>query len=677
MTFGSFRRKSGLAPLSRRTVAALTAGMLCCPLPAHADENAPGLDLDLEDLLRVKVIRTPKFSVNAETTPSSVTVLSREEIRAFGWRTLGNALRTLNGYTGSGDHTYDFIGVRGISVPGDYRSRLQVLIDGIPVNENIYGSVTYEDAFPLDLGLVDRIEVVRGPSASVYGGDSSLGVVNVVTRSGSAISGTELAFGVGSGRAGDARASWGGVTAGGADLVLSYSGSGARGHRVAFPELAAAGIDPTADGVQGGRADKVFGRLKLGGWRATLIHAERDRHVPTGSYATEFNEGRHRETDTFTLAEVANDLELDRRNSLHTRIYGGRYSYAGDFPYLYPPYVVNRDRAIGEWLGFESRIHSTAWAGHRWIAGLEYKDNLRQSQRNDDEGFGCFGIGPAPCLDDRRKTRQFSLYAQDEMAVGDATRVTLGLRHDRMTDMPGHWSPRLGLVHQSDGAGIFKLLYASAFSDPTVYQRFYVIPGFPVGNSALTPEGVRSLDLTWEGRIGPRTRLTSSLYAFRVRDMLGLDQATGTTANLPPAVSRGLELELQHRWTDGAFLRAGYTFQSARIERTRIENVARHSLKANLSFPVAGNAWLAGIEAEALSRRPTALPGGWVPGHLLANANLVHRPAGARWEASLGIYNLTNRRYEDPVSLDTTLGGPRDRMIQLGRTVRLGLTARF
>ncbi|HMX16738.1 MAG TPA: TonB-dependent receptor [Rhodocyclaceae bacterium] len=677
MTFGSDRRQSRHAPLSRRLRAGLGAGVLCCALYGLAGDDAPGLDLDLEELLRVRVIRTPKFSVNAETTPSSVSVLTREEIRAYGWQTLADALRTLNGYTVSSDHTYSFVGVRGISVPGDYRSRLQVLIDGIPVNENIYGSVNFENSFPLDMGLVDRIEVVRGPSASVYGGDSSLGVVNVVTRGADSLKGTEVALGLGSGRAADARVSWGGATAGGADLVLSYSGSGARGHRVNFPELASAGIDTTASGVEGDRADKFFGRMKLGGWRATLVHSERDRHVPTGSYATEFNEGRHRETDSFTLAEVANDLEFDRRNSLHTRLYGGRYAYTGDFPYLYPPYVVNRDRAVGEWLGFESRILSTAWADHRWIAGVEYKDNLRQYQRNDDEGFGCFGVGPTPCLDDRRKSRQFSVYAQDEMAVADATRLTLGLRHDHMTDMPGHWSPRLGLVHQSENAGIFKLLYASAFSDPTVYQRYYTTPGFPVGNLVLTPESVRSLDLTWEGRLGPRTKAMSSLYFFRVRDMLGVDQGTGTTINLPPTVSRGLEFELQHRWASGVALRAGYTFQSVHMERTRVENIARHALKGNLTIPLAGNAWLAALEGEALSRRPTALPGGWVAGHVLADANLIHRPAGARWEANLGIHNLTNRRYQDPVALDATLGGPRDRMNQLGRTVRLGLTAHF
>ena len=102
----------------------------------HGETLAPE-DMSLEDLLKVQVISTPKFALNAEFTPSAVSVLTRQEIRAYGWRTIADALRTLNGYTVTNDHTYNYVGARGVSAPGDYRSRLQVLIDGIPINENV------------------------------------------------------------------------------------------------------------------------------------------------------------------------------------------------------------------------------------------------------------------------------------------------------------------------------------------------------------------------------------------------------------------------------------------------------------------------------------------------------------------------------------------------------------
>lgn len=642
----------------------------------QAESLDPG-DLSLEELLKVPVISTPKFALNAEFTPSSVSILTRKDIRTYGWRSMADVLRTLNGYTVTNDHTYSYVGARGVSAPGDYRSRVQVLIDGIPVNENVFGSANIDGSFPLDLDLVEQIEVVRGPSASVYGGDSMFGVINVVTRSGASLPGSEISAARASGKASEGRISWGKLTEGGTDFILSYTGAYASGQRLGFPELANAGLDSVARGVEGAQAGKFFARVRSEAWRATLIHAQRDEAVPGGSYGTLFNDTGHRETDSYSLLEVANDHKLDRENILHTRLFAGQYAYKGDFPYDYPPSVLNRDRSSGQWWGFEGRLLSTAWQGQRWISGIEYKGNIRQNQKNDDLGYGCYGFSATPCLDDRRQSRQFSFYAQDEIAIGNATYLTLGLRHDQLSDMPGHWSPRIGLVHQNGSGGIFKFLYATAFSDPTVYQRYYTTPSFAVGNPDLMPERMRSIDITWEQRLGPSSRFTSSLYFFRVQDLLGIDTLTGLSANLPDVIARGLEFEFQHRWRNSAALRLGYTLQQPSTVSTYLENVARHSMRGNLAIPIFSRQWLAGLEGQLLSRRRTGDNGAQVSGYGIANANLTYQPSGQNWDLALGVYNLFDHQYADPVALDTTPAGIRDRMFQLGRTFRLKLTARF
>jgi iron complex outermembrane receptor protein len=100
-----------------------------CSQGASAESNKDLTELPLEELLKLRVISTPKFASKAEDIPSAVSILSAEDIRAFGWRTLADALRSLQGFTVTDDHTYAYAGVRGVSVPGDYRSRFQVLID--------------------------------------------------------------------------------------------------------------------------------------------------------------------------------------------------------------------------------------------------------------------------------------------------------------------------------------------------------------------------------------------------------------------------------------------------------------------------------------------------------------------------------------------------------------------
>jgi len=319
---------------------------------------------------------------------------------------------------------------------------------------------------------------------------------------------------------------------------------------------------------------------------------------------------------------------------------------------------------------------STAWHGHRWTTGFEYKANTRQDQRNEDLGIGCYGIGSSPCMDDRRQSRQGSVYAQDEIAVGDASYLTLGLRYDRQTDLQGHWSPRIGLVHQTDQGGILKLLYATAFSDPSVYQRFYTTPGYVVGNPNLKPESMQSLDLTWEQRLGPNSRMTTSLYTFKLHNMEGVNSTSSQYLNYPEVTSRGLEFEFQQHWGNRASFRAGYTLQQATIASGSLENVPRNMLHGNLAMPIFGSQWLAGLEAQLVGRRLTG-DGNWVAGHGIVNANLTYQPSGQKWDVSLGIYNLFDHRYADPVALDTTIAGPRDSMLQLGRNFRLKFTARF
>jgi outer membrane receptor protein involved in Fe transport len=646
--------------------------------PAQAVAEADDItELSLEELLKIRVIQTPKFSINAALTPSAVSVLTRGDIRAYGWRTLADALRTLNGYTVSNDHTYSLVGVRGISAPGDYRSRLQLLIDGIPVNENVYGSANFDNAFPLDIDLIEQIEVVRGPSASVYGGDSTFGVINVVTRNGGNLDGAEISASRASGNASAGRVSWGKLTEGGADVLLSYTAGHVGGRGLVFPDLAAAGLDTGAQEVGGERAGKFFARFKTDHWRATLIHSARDETIPTGSYGTLFNDNRHREADAYTLAELAGDQKLSQGNSLHSRVYAGQYTYKGDFPYDYPPYVLNRDRATGQWWGLESRVLSTAWQGHRWIGGIEFKENRRQDQRNEDVGYGCFGFSGAPCLDDRRRSRQGSVFAQDELVIADATYLTLGLRYDKLTEMPGHWSPRVGLVRQNDHGGTFKLLYATAFSDPSVYQRYYLPPTYAVGNPDLKPERMKSLDIAWEQRLGQRSAVTASLYAFRIKDMLGIDGTTGLSGNLPEVTARGAEFEFQHRWRNRAAVRVGYTRQQPTIVSGYLENMPRDVLRGNLAAPILDSQWLAGVEGQLVSRRLTGDSGNRVAGYAVVNANLGYEPSARNWDVALSIHNLFDHRYDDPVALDTTVAGLRDRLPQLGRGLRFKFTARF
>jgi iron complex outermembrane receptor protein len=629
--------------------------------------------------MEIRVVATPKFAGRVTDIPASVSILTRQDIRVHGWRTLAEALRSLRGFNVSQDRTYSYVSARGMSPPGDFKPRLTLLIDGIESNENIYDSALLGGEFPLDMALVERIEVIRGPSASVYGSNASSGVVNVVTRDSASLKGIEANLEFASGPAWGLRATAAGQLDGGLEYMLSARTREAQGRWLSFPEMA-----PQGRGTRTNDDDEsirqVFAKFRLDNWNGTLIHGKREKQVPTGSYGTLFNDPGHIETDGLTLAELRHEKALSLTDSLSSRVYFGRYTYDGRFPYDYQPtYVVNRDVVFGAWWGAEARWQSRAWAGHRVTGGIEYRNNYRQDQRNYDvvdlPGIRCMDAGTAEdCLDDKRDSQHRSFYAQDEITLAEATRLTLGLRYDDPSDGKGHWSPRLGLVRHHDRAGTFKFLIAEAQREPNPFELYYVMPTLRAGNPNLGPERLRSVEGIWEYQAGPTTQFSTTLYGYHYSDLI-LPDADGTYQNSGTLKAHGAEIEIDHHLHGGARLRASYTWQEASIQGARNANTPRHMLKLHLGLPL-GTAWTAGLEALAVSERVDD-SGASIDGYALANVNFTYQPTHAHWQLGLGVQNLFDQRYRDPVGADPWMPIPRQGMIQDGRTLRVTFTGQF
>ena len=101
------------------------------------------------------------------------------------------------------------------------------------------------------------------------------------------------------------------------------------------------------------------------------------------------------------------------------------------------------------------------------------------------------------------------------------------------------------------------------------------------------------------------------------------------------------------------------------------------TLPANLGLPTGIPYLMAGLETQWVSARTADYGTQKVPAYLLANLNLSYTPAGQPWEIALGIYNLFDRQYSDPVATDEILGARRWQMPQFGRSAMLRTTLRF
>ena len=185
--------------------------LLCCALiltagTARAGEPSTGARaespdltaLNLEELMNIPVRAASGFEQRTAEAPSSVTILTRDDLRAFGYRTLADALSSVAGFYGSYDRTYHALGVRGFNRPGDFNMRTLVLINGVRVNDPIFNQGRIGTDFSLDLDLIERIEVVRGPSSSLYGSSAFFAVINIVTREAKDVAPAEVAASAGS-----------------------------------------------------------------------------------------------------------------------------------------------------------------------------------------------------------------------------------------------------------------------------------------------------------------------------------------------------------------------------------------------------------------------------------------------------------------------------------------------
>jgi hypothetical protein len=161
---------------------------------AAADNPHELGDLSIEQVmdLRIdKVYSASKYEQKVTRAPASVTIVTADEIRKSGYRTLADVLRSVAGVYVTNNRNYSFVGFRGFSQPGDFNTGILLLIDGHRVNDAIYNLSYVAQEALVDVDMIERVEIIRGPGSSIYGNSAFFCVIDIITRSGAAIGGEE------------------------------------------------------------------------------------------------------------------------------------------------------------------------------------------------------------------------------------------------------------------------------------------------------------------------------------------------------------------------------------------------------------------------------------------------------------------------------------------------------
>ena len=657
-------------PALRRLARLLLSCTLALPPSAMAEEFA---DLSLEQLMAVPVVGASKYEQTQDRVAAAVTVITRDEIRAFGWRTLDEALATLPGVYTTYDRQYSYVGVRGFGLAGDFMTRVLVTIDGVRVNEPLFDGAPLGRMLPLDMDLVERIEFIPGPGGAIYGQNAMFGVVNVITRKGAALDGGEFSASWQWPQATRrARVSWGKRLDSELELMVSAAILRSDGDDLwmDFGDQDSG----VARGLDGERDQEFNLTARRGPWSFSLAHGDRRKDDPTGVYLADTLVPGTYQGDRYTVAHLGWHDALSDTLSLSTRAFVGDYRYESTVIYDGEP---NGYPAAAGWYGAELQLVSTALAAHTLMLGVEYQRNQRLDQNVLELA------DPASDYNwrDRRDGYRAGIYVQDEWRLGDTLSATLGLRADHNGVTGTRLSPRAGLIWSASAQTAFKLLYGRAHRAPNAYQAYYSEEGFLDPNPELDGETVDTFEIVADHRVSPELHLRASLYQWEVANLIGFVDASergesaGQYQSVGTVKSRGLELSAGRSWRNGARLRGNVSIQHATDDTgRRVDNSPRVLGRLNFAAPVPASALRMGLELAYDSDRRSPM-GAKVAGNWRSNLHLV----AERWipgaEVSLSVLNLFDADYAHPSAGDSTHW--MDRIAQDGRSLRLKFDYRF
>jgi len=140
-------------------------------------EQEDFFEMSLEELGEIQIDVASRKESTVNEAPGVVTVITRDQIQKSGARDLIDILRLVPGF----DVGYDTSGAYGVAIRGLWANegKILVLMDGVPLIDEMYGTFQYGHHIPVD--IIEQIEIMRGPGSAMYGESAELGVISIKT----------------------------------------------------------------------------------------------------------------------------------------------------------------------------------------------------------------------------------------------------------------------------------------------------------------------------------------------------------------------------------------------------------------------------------------------------------------------------------------------------------------
>lgn len=581
--------------------------------------------------------------------PASMTVISREDLRDFGFQSLAEALTLVRGVFISTDHNYHYAGMRGYSPLGDWGTHLLVMIDGFPLIGGFYLNAPLGSDFPVEMNAIERIEVVRGPGSALFGSNALLGVINVVTRRGSARTGGSVEVRASSSRQVCAATDVGGTISGGWNWFVSGSGFGGPGPD--YPVNNPIDDPRMAFGADGDRGGRFFASMARSDWSFQAALGSRTKEVPTGAWSTEPGDDRSQTRDDWGLASAEFLHAFGTTSAVQARLSMGRDHYEGDYFSLDEmtglPARLSQDESTSGSAELDFRVILEPLASMGATIGVARREHLKARASSWLlEPYELVGEVDQPW-------HQQSAYAQLDWIPSRQLSVQAGLRLDDATIGGTVVNPRIGANWHPARDWTVRALAGRAYRRPNLYETYFTDGLTSRGNSDLRSEILWTKEVGAEYRRGGVTAaLTTFENSFDDRIVVNVDPADSLLQYINAGQLRisGIEAELSGNLGRGVRWRGSWTYAShGEVDGDAVSmvNFAGHVGQASLVFPVPGASGRMAVCFHAVGPRQSA-NGDRVPGYGLTDLTWSTEPLPGRLETAVRVSNVLDQSWNDP-----------------------------
>ena len=574
--------------------------------------------------------------------------------KKYGYRTLAEVLGAVRGFYSTNDRMYEYSGTRGISIPGDFNSRYLVMLNGHPLTENVYDSNNFfGQDFGLDMDLVERIEIVRGPNSALYGSNGIFANINVITKS--PVDMPRVRVNTETGSFGEKKifASSSMDLGKGANLLIAASVFNNSGRSLYFPDYDRPETDNgIATRVDAQRGYHTLANLVWGRWSFMSYFNSHEIHVPGGGGGCLFNDQGSRVRDGRNLVGATYTRELGNSVQLRWQTYYERYRYNDRWDYALEDGQIedNRTGAWGDWINSQLTASLPAGRLGTLTLGIQGNVELRNLQTNED-------VSPEPIAYTRidARDRSAAVFAQQEWSIAPHWKAYLGLRLDESRNFGNFLSPRVALVHQPSQKTSVKLVYGHPFRNPSAFEKYYKDNVAFLDNPSLTRETTHAFELSVERKLRPDLTVLINPYLYKLSNVVEsvwVSDVMSQYVNSGIRRSAGVEFEIKGSpawWLEAM---ASYTVQktSAGVAGQSLPNSPAQIGKTRLAVPLVRNRVYLSSALQYVSARMTAGQG-LVRPVLLADATVTTNRLFRDYDLAFGIRNALNWQYDQPVDL--------------------------